>query len=205
MVKKRVLTAALIVAGMASVAQAQILTNLLANGGFEDDGGTPGALGVTIPSGWGISGSGTGWVAHDTGYFVDAIAVKLWTSDSSIYQDVAVAEGLTYQADAQAIDQLNDPLVNRDVLIKVEWFDSGMGSLGVDEVGRVIGGTDASGAWKNLTAQLVSPAGAETARIIYQLVDTGADPRGAAYADEFSFGRVGSGKVGLRLFSIRNE
>lgn len=171
--KKQYLWAVLALAfAGAGPAEAQLITN----GGFE--GGTTGQFGsATIPN-WLVWGS-DGWHHGDAGLFHGgSLAIKTWSDTTGIYQDFSAAAGLSYDVSSYALSGSADALTGWDGVLKVEWFQTGVGSVGTQEVGRFEGsGVDPLGAWKLVSGTVVAPTGADQGRLVMHLVTDGAGPR----------------------------
>jgi glucosylceramidase len=141
--------------------------NLLTNGGFED--GSTGQIGsVTIP-GWSTWGS-SGWHHNDAGLILDTKAVKLWWTDTGIYQDFTAAAGNTYRLSGYILHASGDALRDGDKSgdFRVEWYDTANTKLREDTFGKITK-DDPTDTWIDYSADITAPAGTIYGRYLIRM------------------------------------
>lgn len=144
-----------------------VQANLLENPGFEE--GDPGQLtGMPIP-GWNVWGW-SGWHHNDAGAVIDTKAVKLWWTDSGIYQDFPATAGRTYRLSGYMLHTAGDPLRNGDKTgeFRVEWYDAANVMLREDTVG-VLTQDDPTDTWMFYTADILAPLGTTYGRYLIRM------------------------------------
>jgi len=88
--------------------------------------------------------------------------------DSGFYQDFAAISGNTYNVGAWHLSQSLNPVVGKDAVVSIEWYDSGAALLAVPaEVGRFVAATDPVDVWKDVSGNVVAPIGAATGRLVF--------------------------------------
>jgi hypothetical protein len=168
--KKALLIIVVLALSLTTGWQAIAEANLLSNSDFET--GDTGQFGAVTIDNWTTYGA-SGW--HHTDYNHSAggsKAIKIWWDDTAAYQDVTVAEGVTYNFCGYAYTPAGGDELGSgwNGVYKVEWL-SGDTKLSENEVGRFIGGTDAADSWKALSGEYTAPSGADTARVFLSLVN----------------------------------
>ena len=138
-----------------------VQTNSLLNSGFENNGGTPGG-----PADWWANTEEAGienWAAHNGSW---GMAIVTWNGDGTgeVYQDIDVSPGESY---TYAIWTLRDPNpLSGNFYMKIQWYN-GETSLGENLQNITI----PSDSWVQQTLEATSPAGSDTARVIFGSVN----------------------------------
>jgi hypothetical protein len=145
--------------------------NLLVNPGFED--GATGNINAGIP-GWSTWNS-SGWHHNDAGRVIDTKAVKLWWTDSGIFQNFAVVAGHTYRLSGYMLHHTTDPLrlgktgvCDKSGDLRVEWYDAIGVMLHEDAFGQITI-ADPTNTWKYCSADITVPAGAVQGRYLIRM------------------------------------
>jgi len=153
---------------------AGVQANILENPGFED-GPTGQITNVPIP-GW-STWNYSGWHHDDIGAVIDTKAVKLWWTDSGIFQDISVTEGHTYRFSGYMLhtsgDPLRDPAGNpgagdKTGELHAEWYDVAENLL-LEETFGVITKDDPTDTWLYYSEDLTAPVNAVTGRILLRM------------------------------------
>jgi len=155
--------------------------NLLKNPGFEE--GETGQIGrVPIP-GW-LTWNTNGWHHNDAGAVIDTKAVKLWWSDSGIYQDFPAEAGHTYRLSGYMLHTSADPLRNPDSNpqtegdktgdFRVEWYNALGAMLREDAFGQITK-NDPTDTWLLYTADITAPPGTAYGRYLIRMYGSRGD------------------------------
>ncbi|MBN1766302.1 MAG: hypothetical protein JW860_13665 [Sedimentisphaerales bacterium] len=156
-----------------SNAQAQ---NLLLNTGFDDGGsGNFCAPGADLDY-WTDVGC-NGWIHSDTvgglPRFQGVQTFKIYATDTSVYQDVAVSAGFPYVFSVEILSPTapnpwggSDQLTGgRDAIIIAQWLDGSAVQIGADViVARFVGGVDPDDTWYPISGSATAPTGAASVR-----------------------------------------
>lgn len=160
----------------ALVSPAALHANLIGNGDFQDaDRGTFG--GIFIGE-WFTSGY-SGAIHREFNYPSGlGNAVKIWHSDTGIYQDFSAVSGQSYDISGYAYSSGYDGggASGWDGICTVEWYDGDIWlgtKISEEEVGRFYGGVDGLNSWKSLQKTVIAPALADSAKLIITLADNG--------------------------------
>jgi hypothetical protein len=173
------LVLAVVMAGLAATASA----NLLTNPGFED--GDTGQIGVVPIPGWNSWGN-SGWHHDDAGRVIDTKAVKFWWDDAGLWQDYAATSGAQYRYSVQAFNASSDLLHVWNGLLKAEFYDAGGGKLADAVVDRYYSATDPADQWVEVAGTVTAPAGAVTGRIVLLIAEWAPNPGGSLNYDNAS-------------------
>lgn len=146
--------------------------NLLVNPGFED--GPTGPLNNPIP-GW-STWNNSGWHHDDAGAVIDTKAVKLWWTDSGIFQDFAATAGRTYRFSGYMLHTSDDPLRDgaggapgdKTGEFHVEWYDT-VGIMLREDVFGVITKDDPTDTWLLYSADIAAPLGTAYGRFLLRM------------------------------------
>jgi hypothetical protein len=155
--------------------------NLLSNPGFED-GPTGQITNVPIP-GW-STWNYSGWHHNDPGRIIDTKAVKLWWTDSGIYQDFPAVAGHTYRLSGYMLHHTTDPLRNGDKTgdFRVEWYTETNNLIQENAFGQITQ-NDPTNTWLFYTADIVAPAGAAYGRYLIRMYQPTAGDGAVNYDD----------------------
>ncbi len=158
------------------LSRASAEANLIGNGNFQDS--DRGIFGTIYMADWSTVGS-SGSVHREFNYPSGlGNAIKLWYSDTSVYQAFPVAAGQSYEVSAYSYSSAFDygGVSGWDGVAVVEWYngDARIGTkISEDEIGRFCGGADTLDSWKLLRRTVTAPVSADSARIIFTLADNG--------------------------------
>jgi len=177
--------------------------NMLSNGDF-DSSVVGNMCGWSDPIGdaspW-VNNGCDHWINADTtdgiDRFLGVYGLKIWTSVASMQQDVAgVIPGTIYTIECVAFSPShtapfgNDICINRDGQISVEWYDGDPAAAGSIIGTRIavditnFDGSDPDDTWILIGGTEIAPVGAAYARVLLEVIDTGAAPAGAVTFDE---------------------
>jgi hypothetical protein len=187
--KKKILLMALV---LCLIAGGNLLAaNLLLNPGFET-GGKNGQInvGATAIDNWVQWGLNSGWYHSDFDSFRGTRAVKLWNTDTAIYQDFTASVGSVYDVNvyAKSLSTDNTGLHGMNGVIKVQWLDT---TKTVEKGTQIIGyyyGDGVSGydTWILISGMCTPPAGTVYGRVWLKLVDTTGAKKGSLNWDDVS-------------------
>lgn len=146
--------------------------NLLINPGFED--GATGPLNAPIP-GW-STWNNSGWHHNDAGAVIDTKAVKLWWTDSGIFQDFAAVEGHTYRLSGYMLHTAGDALRDgaggapgdKTGEFRAEWYDAFGVFLREDVIGKITK-DDPTDTWLLRSADITTPPGTASGRFLIRM------------------------------------
>jgi glucosylceramidase len=141
--------------------------NLLTNGSFED-GDTGQITTVPIP-GW-STWNYSGWHHNDAGAVINTKAVKLWGTDSGIYQNFAATAGNTYRLSGYMLHTSGDPLRGGDKSgdFRAEWYNASNTMLREDAFGKITS-SDPTNTWLSYSADITAPAGTAYGRVLIRM------------------------------------
>lgn len=152
--------------------------NLVTDPGFDVGGGGNIGNPANVPTAWTAIGS-NGWVHSDVDAngprFLGVQTVKIYGTDSSVYQDVPVTAGspYTFSVDVYSPTAPNpwapstyDQLTGgRDAVVLIQWLDASSVQIGADEMpARFVGGVDPDDTWHTVSGLSTAPAGAVNVR-----------------------------------------
>lgn len=165
-----------IFASLVLLMPSNVYANLIGNGDFQDaDRGTFGSIFISDWSTNGYSGSIHREFNYPSGL---GNAVKIWHSDTAIYQDFTAVAGQSYSIGGYAYTSSYDGggVNGWDGVCIVEWYIGGIWlgtKISEDEVGRFYGGIDSEDSWKYLQSNVTAPALADSAKLIFTITDNG--------------------------------
>jgi hypothetical protein len=166
--------------------------NIIQNPGFET--GTMGSFTTCSITSWNKVG-GNGWYHADAGKVRDLRAVKVWNTDSNLYQDFSALGGEIYNVSTYALASAGDNSGFRGMngVVEVRWLDSTKTNvLGSNIIGYFYGALtlgspiDPYDIWKNISGMATAPAGAAYGRLRLYLESNGATPAGSINWDDAS-------------------
>lgn len=161
--------------------------NLLKNPGFEE-GPTGQITNVPIP-GWN-TWNYSGWHHNDPGRVRDTKAVKLWWTDSGIYQDFPAQAGHTYRFSGYMLHHHTDPLRDgaggvpgdKSGEFRAEWYTATNVLIREDAWAKITK-DDAIDEWHFYTADLTAPPGTAYGRFLIRMYQPTAGDGAVNYDD----------------------
>jgi len=177
---KRSLVVIAVLGLFAGVAQA----NLLLNESFESGTGQGGSLDSATVDNWTFWGGG--WWANDSGAVYDGTwAIKRWDDGTGMYQDFTASADTSYDFSLFAYDGSSEPLVDRRVDLRVEWYDGTDTKIG-DTVVVDSFGAGTVDSYTELSGVTTSPASTSYGRFLITTESDGAAPGGSVFYDAAS-------------------
>lgn len=171
MKKLIVLVSVLAMAGVASA-------NLLTNPSFELGTGQGGSVDSAAITGWTFWGGG--WWANDTAED-GTWSIKRWDNGTGMFQDFTATPSQTYDFSVWGNDGALEPLVDRTMDLRVEWFDAGNGSLANVLLGQLTPG-GALDTWRQVSGSAVAPANTAYGRFLI-VTEGGGSAGGSLFFD----------------------
>lgn len=165
--------------------------NMLINPGFED-GATGPFSSISVP-GWAKKGQ-SGSIHSYPNRTIGKNTLKLESSDTALYQEIAVEGGHNYLVGGYLTSFAEEPLTDRRALVEVEWINSSNSTIKTDIIGIYVCGSDVYDKWKYVERELAAPAGAAKCRVLLTLEDAGDTPGGTVHFDGFSIASVNERK-----------
>ena len=172
----RSLAVIFIVSLFVGLAPASGIANMVGNADFED--GDRGIFGTIWLPEWSTQGS-SGSVHREFNYPMGlGNAIKIWHSDTAIYQDMSVEALKAYYIRGYAYSSSYDGggVSGWDSICKVEWYHGNIWlgtKISEDEIGRFYGNLDSPDVWKRLERTIIAPPSADSAKLIISLADNG--------------------------------
>jgi hypothetical protein len=165
-----------------------VVSNVLANPGFEEDGGLP-------LKGWQVNGTNPGVARVNSAAHTGTNSAKVWghgpgpINTESTYQQFSTIPGAVWEGTAWVLNAGADPMLGSNyAVIRVEFYDAATQGLTTAESPARITSETTTNEWISLTAAGEAPPRTEFVRLHLVVVRPQPETNGVAFFDDAEFG-----------------